>query len=243
MAKGQIVTAEVENRIVNLYRAHPKWKAPRVRDEVESELREKAVKEHKSIAEGFPSLSTVQKILAIERKPGSVEDGPWNISTLVKYPIPAAAVPVVLDVSMQSEPPLTIREAKWIGRLYVLIAAIVAQQGGEAAIAFIRLVAGVYASSEKISEVTGRQSPSTMDKVLWGFLTARESMDEVAKRGFDPGDDDDRFRKGKDGKLYYGVTTKELNRLKKMQRSLDPSKPFDGFAALGLTLEVKESEK
>lgn len=246
MAKGQVVGPEVENLIASVYRQHHgKWKAPKVRDEVEGLLLDKAVKEGKSKPpEGFPSLSKVQKFLAILRRPGTTEDEPWSISTLNdEHPIPPEALPVVLDVSMSSQQTLTIREAKWIGRLYNLLSTIISQQKiDKVSVEWIKGIATFYATSERISEITGKKPAPAMDEILWKFLTKRESMAEVAKRGFDPGNDDDRFRKGEDGRLYYGVTKKKLASLKKMKRGIDSSTPFDNFATLGLTLDVKESE-
>lgn len=221
MAKGQIVTAEVENLVVEVYRAHHgKWKAPRVRDEVESELRNRAIKEHKSMPDdGFPSLSTVQKILAVERKPGSKEDEPWDISTLSKYPISPEALPIVLDVSMESAQPLTIREAKWLGLLYKLLIMVTSQQGQAASVSFFGGIARFYATTERIAELTGKKSPSTMDKILWEFLTKQETVDEIIKQGFDPGDDD-RWRIDELGNLRLMLTKRELKESKRIGKKL-----------------------
>ncbi len=248
MAKGQIVTAEVENLVVKMYRAHHgKWKAPRVRNEVESELRDRAVKNHKSIPdERFPSLSTVQKILAVERKPGSKEDEPWDISTLGKYPIPPEAVPIVLDVSIESEQPFTIREAKWLGFLYKLLIMVTSQQGQAASVSFFGGIAKFYATTERIAELTGKKSPSIMDKILCDFLTKRETLElafEAYEREFQPGMKDSRWRMDESGTLSFMLTKEELNRTEKVGRKLGHSRPFKGSIkeTSGITLEVKES--
>ena len=53
------------------------------------------------------------------------EDKPWSMATLDKYPIPPEAIPAVLACWKQrvrSRSILTIREAKWVSRLYALMA-------------------------------------------------------------------------------------------------------------------------
>jgi len=255
MARGKKITSEVRGLIrrefLNNLKHNKKRKAKEIRNEVEDILRrdEKNYGHLWPIPKDWPGLSTVQHEVAEvkeELKKQSAEEkeqeGPWDMSTLGKYPIPPEAVPLVLEISMSSEQPLTIREAKWLGCLANLLSTILVQQGEVPTMDWIRGIAEFYATTERINMLMGERVPPVMDKILWDFLTKRESMDEVRKRGFDPGNNDDRFRKDKDGQLYYGVTTKELNRLQKMQRSLDPSKPFDGFAALGLNLEVKENK-
>lgn len=250
MAGGKIVGPKVQGLIRRVYLNHSGWKAREIRNQVRATLsNDEYYSELWPIPERWPSLRKVQGVLAEVKKEmeeqsaeEKEQDEPWDMSTLGKYPIPPEAVPLVLKISMSSEQPLTIREAKWLGHLANLLSTILVQQGEVPTMDWIRGMAEFYATTERINMLMGERVPPVMDKILWGFLTKRESMDEVRRREFDPGNDDDRFRKDKDGQLYYGVTTKELDRLKKMQRSLDPSKPFDGFAALGLTLEVKENK-
>lgn len=224
MARGRKVTAEVRDLIVRVHDQNRKLTAGKVREAVEGTLQgSRAYESLRPIRKGWPSLSTVQKVLADfherEGKRSNEEkdqDGPWGLSTLGKYPIPPEAVPVVLDVSMQSQQPLTIREAKWIGRLYVLLSAIASRQKKEPTIALIEGMATYYATTERINALMGERAPATMDEILWSFLTGRESMDEVAKRGFNPGGD-----KGEDGQWHYAVTPTEVKSLRKMQRGLD----------------------
>lgn len=52
------------------------------------------------------------------------EDKPWSMATLDKHPIPPEAIPAVLACwkrRVQSGAILTIREAKWVSRLYALM--------------------------------------------------------------------------------------------------------------------------
>lgn len=121
MAKGPRVTDEVEALIANVYREHPKWKAPMVRAEVSFILR----KANPKRPPDWPSLSTVQKVLAIVRRkakelPDNPQDKPWSIATLNSDPIPPQALPVVLEAYRQhieKGSDFTIRQAKWVSRL------------------------------------------------------------------------------------------------------------------------------
>jgi len=57
------------------------------------------------------------------RKP-SPEDQPWNLSMMKDYPIPPEAVPAVVKAWVcsreRSNCTLTVREAKWVSRLYTV---------------------------------------------------------------------------------------------------------------------------
>ena len=128
MAKGPIVTTEVEFIIASVYQKHPKWKATEVRNEVSHILQ----KSNPKLPSDWPGLSTVQKVLAIVRKPQiDPQNKPWSMGTLNEYPIPPDAIPSVLKVwkhwddmvrevgldKLAFDPTLTIRGAKWAGRL------------------------------------------------------------------------------------------------------------------------------
>lgn len=196
MAKGQAITPEVENLIASVYeKHHGKWKAPRVRDEVEYILRER----DKNTAEGFPSLSKVQKILATVR--GSLRntsnlDKPWSISAGIAedIEIPTEALPFVVAtwVFMKDawDHDLTVREARWLGRLQGIARAILANLGPDASIEaradaiepLLRLVC-LYAADERIAELTGKQGSSvSLDFILWklgtGITTERPELTE-----------------------------------------------------------------
>ena len=120
MPKGPIVTPEVEILIRRVHKDHPKWKAPRVRTEVEFLLREKDPNSPK----GWPSLSKVQKVLATVRKKedeGSEEDELWHMGTLKRFPIPVGALTDVMAfwiLRCAKGERFTIREAQWLARLY-----------------------------------------------------------------------------------------------------------------------------
>ena len=89
------------------------------------ELREEIIRTS-SKDERPPAVSTLEKRISKLRSTinVSLEDKPWSIFTLGHYPIPPEAIPKVLKeygrllASQHTPSPyITIRQAKWIGRL------------------------------------------------------------------------------------------------------------------------------
>lgn len=257
MARGRIITPQVEALISRVHLNHPKMTANEVRNLVKSELR---TNENYStlwpIPKEWPSLSKVQKVLAkvIREQEKLTEEGkkqeePWDISTLGKYPIPPEAVPLVLDVSMQSRQPLSIREAQWIGRLYNLLSMVFSQQSLDAApIAFIEGMAAFYATSERINNLMGQRVVEPgMDEILWKYITKRETFESVSeayKRVFRPGMKDSRWRMDESGALSFMVTKEELCRVNEIGKKIGHSRTFEDSVkdTIGITLEVKEAQ-
>lgn len=175
MAKGPLVTDEIKALIASVYQKHPKWKAPVVRNEVSYILREKNPK----LPPGWPSLSTVQKVLAIVREPHlDLLDKPWSLATMDNpdnYPISPEALPAVLEVwksrleewksrtgqwesRIEQEVSFTIREAKWVARLSALF---------KDDLQRLSKLASQYARLELIYQLINRPFDSTMaDKLL-----------------------------------------------------------------------------
>jgi len=137
MARGYLITTEVESLIVQVYHEHPKkWKAREIRNVVRSILREKS-KDNPGLllklTTGWPSLGSVHRILTDHKEPkGNSKssilsvDRPWRLAALSKsdYFIPSEALPLVMEAhkkEMAKDNWLTIREALWMGRLYTLI--------------------------------------------------------------------------------------------------------------------------
>lgn len=160
MAKGPLVTDSVETVIAFVYKKHSnKWKAPRVRKEVDLIL-------NKGKTTGWPSLSSVQKVLAKVRKKANEpneEDQPWSTATLGKFPIPPDALPAVLKVwkfRIEKGDTFTIREAKWAARL----------SGHEQDIERLFFLASRHARTEFIFDLIGRPFDSTeLDRSLMGL--------------------------------------------------------------------------
>ena len=77
--------------------------------------------------QNLPKLSTLEKrISAYSKDTGSEQDKPWSVSAMATYDIPPETLPIILKVwsqIMEKAPKLvaqamTIRIARWIGRLY-----------------------------------------------------------------------------------------------------------------------------
>jgi hypothetical protein len=74
-----------------------------------------------------PEIEVLERKISYYRKHAidDPEDKPWSMATIDQYPIPPQAIPAVLACwkrCVQSDTVLTIREAKWISRLYALMA-------------------------------------------------------------------------------------------------------------------------
>jgi len=159
MAKGPIVTPEVEVLIASVHDKHPKWKAPQIRNTVEGILRKKNPK----LPKGWPSLSKVQKILAQVKRhleEPSREDMLWSLGTLNEYPISPEVIPYVLDVwklRVARGETFTIREAKWVARLsgFQLQELIITKKWSLKSIKSLAFVAGGYARLELLIELLG----------------------------------------------------------------------------------------
>ena len=122
MAKGPILTNEVKRLIAEVDDEHPEWMAKEVKYEVQARLRRIG---HQA-KPGWPGITAVQielKKIRDERGKGPLPiDGPWSIGKLAEDDIPAGAVSKVLEIqSIRTKlEPLTIREARWIGRLHTV---------------------------------------------------------------------------------------------------------------------------
>ncbi|MFP3880585.1 MAG: hypothetical protein ACLFVA_06495 [Dehalococcoidia bacterium] len=74
-----------------------------------------------------PEIEVLERKISKYRKHAvdHPEDRPWSMATLDKYPIPPQAIPAVLACwkqRVESSGTLTIREAKWVSKLYALMA-------------------------------------------------------------------------------------------------------------------------
>jgi len=119
MPKGTPTKAEIDFIIGKIYQKHSKWKAPKIRNEANRILQRSAP----DTPPNFPSLSFVQKLLALIRK-RAAEDDPqdklWSLGSLDDYPISPNALPVVIDIRRLYASDMTIRQAKWVARLLPL---------------------------------------------------------------------------------------------------------------------------
>jgi hypothetical protein len=186
MAKGPIITSAVEQLIIKVYLRKPTSLAKKIREEVNDRLR----KNDPSIAPEWPSLSSVQKVLArIHKKerelPRDPEDRPWSVSNLTQYPIPPETLPAVLRAwadALHRGAPLTIREVRWAARLYYVI-----KESGYLDAGLLSTMARKYAFAEKTASfvtakvhITDRQEEDKLwvlwrdDAILCHFMTRDE---------------------------------------------------------------------
>lgn len=160
MAKGPALTDEVTGLITSVHRKHLKWKAPMVRNEVESLLLER----NPNMLRGFPSLSSVQKVLATVRKKeldDLPQDKSWTLDALRDNPVPPQALPKVFEIWLTKQanplsPPLSIREARWIVQLSSMTEDM----------ELLRLVAEICADRELIGELTNTPQLSMPTMIL-----------------------------------------------------------------------------
>jgi hypothetical protein len=180
MAKNPLITDEVKRVIAQMYLKHSDWRAKEIRDGVEARLHE----QNPRSKPGWPGLSTVQKELTKQRKTDDTRppeskglDEPWNIATMADADneIPAEALPIVLRVWAKSferkGKSLTIREAKWVSRLYHLINDIDS----------LKWYAKFYALEERTTEITGKSPENPFyytceDGILWHELTGENPL-------------------------------------------------------------------
>lgn len=182
MAKNPLITDDVKRVIAKIYLEHPDWRAKEIRDGVLARLHEQNPRSKL----GWPGLSAVQKELTKQRKTNKARphesnslDEPWSLTTIKEYPIPPEALPLVLAVAhhkaFSPKQKLTIREAKWIGRLYALTTEGDRNDNIIAINATLERWAEEYALEERLTELSGTQTTSSKAESLegWVFNTSK----------------------------------------------------------------------
>jgi len=176
VARGHLITPQVEALVASIHRKHPRWKAPTVCNEVRSILRKKNPQSPKN----WPSLSAVQKILATVRKNVAKirdRDKPWSMGTLNENPVPSEAIPAVLNVwklHVARKEGFSIRKAQWVARLSGLPTFEGASASG--GVKGLAAMATVYAELEAIYEDAGH---SAFDTGVLDCLILGIPVDEV----------------------------------------------------------------
>lgn len=122
MPSGMRTAPDTDAKIAEVFREHPKWKAPRIRNEVNLLLQHK----NPGIPNNVPGISYVrQKLTKIRKviKSATVneQDRLWSLGALEYYPISPVALPEVVKIWKLHHHSITIRKAKWIARLVPLI--------------------------------------------------------------------------------------------------------------------------
>lgn len=113
--------------IIDIFKNHPEWNAAQIHKEYLARVPKKEAR----------TLNAIQKALEkIKPEYAKIQDldKPWHLGSLEEYNLPSEAIPYVLAVQDFSEKypdqlfkeprqPVTIRQAKWIARLYGIVAA------------------------------------------------------------------------------------------------------------------------
>lgn len=180
-----------------------KLKAPAVREElrkiIEEQMR-KRIKDgslnwrenqiHGEVEGCLPGVSSIQKYMK-ELNPRLDKilpiDTPWHLGTFRAYPMPHEAIPLCLKVGEWVEnstfpqlfPPLTIRQAQWVARLYTVI---------KKDTRFLYIAAEHYAIYEKTCEFSNTLSSldtSSLDRALHkGEVRFEEAFDKLMHKIF-----------------------------------------------------------
>jgi len=121
MARGPTITSRVKQIIAKIYYDHPDWTAKEIQNEVSNHVQKMKLNSRPD----WPGLSAIQKELGDLRKVVNPRDNPWNVLSLSEFELPPESLPTVLEVwvhtTLNTPRPLTIREAKWVSYLYVVI--------------------------------------------------------------------------------------------------------------------------
>jgi len=163
MAKGPILTDEVKRLIAEICSEHPDWVAKEVKYEVQARLR-RAGHQAKPDWPGITVVQIILKQIRAEREKGPLPiDKQWSIGRLAEYDIPAGAVSKVLEIQSirANHEPLTIREARWIGRLHTVTDEIME----------LAVWAAMYADREKICDIANlEKDTSDLDSTVQSKL-------------------------------------------------------------------------
>jgi hypothetical protein len=145
MARGPEINNFVIRIIGEVADENPEFTAKEVTQAVQARLQ----RENLQAKPNWPGLSIVQNKMKeirdekFEQEPLG-KDGPWSVGKLADFEIPFQAVPKLLTIQQlrSGYSPLTIREAKWIGRLQTVVDDVTD----------LAMWATLYAKREKICE-------------------------------------------------------------------------------------------
>lgn len=136
MAKGrpEKLTDDLKRKIAKIKKSNSnKWTLSMIQAELRQHILESVRKEHPTwdgkllnseVDSRLPGISSIQKYIKIIIQPKldvpSELDPPWHLGTLEDYPLPVEAIPYILLVQDVMHEPVTIRQARWIARLYTI---------------------------------------------------------------------------------------------------------------------------
>ena len=141
-----------------------------------------------SIRPGWPGESAVSKELTHIRKKvnergSDLLDMPFSLGAVVDHNIPAEAIPILLDMraierlSDPTEKPLTVRQARWVAKLYIATQKLEPSSTGSDR-QILRYLAVRFAEREKVCELYDQPyDNSDLDELMLfcrKFKTGRE---------------------------------------------------------------------
>jgi hypothetical protein len=121
-----------------------------------------------------PTEDTLARMISEARnKQPSDLDQPWTIGACSQYNIPPAIIPVLIklqkiklrDAQEGILGKITIREAKWVARLYPAAESVVNRTfiGDESRLSLLSLIVSCYVERERVSEQMNEPYPNTSD--------------------------------------------------------------------------------
>lgn len=181
MAKGAHLTPEVKHLISRIHSEHPDYGPTKVHEELLEIMKEKGLDQN--YGSDWPGISAVTVMLKNirdkETKLGpDPEDCPWSLWDIMEHPIPGDALPIVLMLwadQLDYGKPITIREAKWIAKLYYVfkdrgrLGHKEREDIEKIEMSFLLQTARDYASHEKNAKLLG-EHPSKPDDMWWRWF-------------------------------------------------------------------------
>jgi len=115
MAKGPRVSNDLKRIIAAVYREHRDWRTKEIQAEINRVTNGRA-----------PGISALQKNLVEIRNNEATsqfknQDRVWSLGTLEEFPMPPEVIPKLLETQRRLSGTVTIRQAKWMARLFSLI--------------------------------------------------------------------------------------------------------------------------
>ena len=180
------LTNDIEKDIARLKLGLRKWTADEIRGELKTCIFKRIKGKHpelpdkdisREVDEQLPGLSTIQKYIKktiepnLKNRPPEEKrlDEPWHLGTLVYYEMPTEAVPLAVFIQEtrknKKQLPLTVRQARWVGRLYGFVSKVERAKAAE----MLDLWAGFYAREEQCSQLIDTPiEPSDFDSTVLG---------------------------------------------------------------------------
>lgn len=150
------VSTEVMSLIREEVQRHPEKLRKELASDLESKIRLKGMVP--------PTPQTLFKLISKSRNAkSSPEDYPWHLDAFEKCSVPADALPVILDIQRQIDKNLSIRQVKWLTRIYLVLKRRQFLKTNEYFYClYCYLWATIYSDRENISEISksfGTQVP------------------------------------------------------------------------------------